>query len=486
MLKLMLAPLIALLGGGLVFLTYRGSKKLTFILSEIIILLTAGAGVYLIFSGDIPGTELLRITGSFTLSFRLDPTNRVFLGLICFLWPFAGLYAAEYMDEDRHCARFMGFYTVTFGITVLLCLSANLFTLYCFYEMLTLITLPLVTHYEDPDSLRAGLTYLKYTVGGAALGLMGLIVLAFFGGTGEFAAGGCLNAEMAAGHETLLRGTFVAAFIGFSAKAAVFPLSRWLPEASVAPTPVTALLHAVAVVNAGAFAAIRLIYHAFGTELIAGTWAQTAVLLLSAFTLLYGAVKAIREQHLKRRLAWSTVSNLSYMLFSACVMTQAGMTGALNHMVSHGLMKITLFFCAGIWLVRGGRAELKDLNGIGRRMPFTAAVFMLAAVALTGIPPLPGFLSKWRMLTAAVDLGSAGAIAGTAAMVTAAVMCCAYAIVPAVNMFFLSESTVSRAKPASDPGWRMKLTLAVLAAALIFLSFDSGWLTEILNAASIV
>lgn len=482
MFRLFLAPLIAGMTGGLIFLTRKLSRKLIFTLSGLAILVTAIAGAVLAFGEPAPGTELLRITENFSLAFRLDRTNRIFLGLICFLWPLAALYATEYLAEDSRPARFMGWYTLSFGVTLLLCLSANLFTLYCFYEMLTLVTLPLVTHYEDEKSLRAGLTYLKYTVGGAALGLMGMIVLSFFGGTGEFAMGGCLNADAAAGYETLIRGAFVAAFIGFSVKAAVFPLSRWLPEASVAPTPVTALLHAVAVVNAGAFAAIRVIYFSFGTEILAGSWAQTAVLCLSAFSLLYGAVRAIREPHMKRRLAWSTVSNLSYMLFSACLMTDAGLEGALTHLILHGLMKITLFFCAGIFLLRG-RAWGKETRGIGKRMPVTAGVFALGAVALTGIPPLPGFLSKWRILNAAVAEGSFGAIAGAGAMILASVLCCAYIMVPAAEMFFRPEPEASVLKPTSDPGWRMKTVLAVLCAAMIFLAFDSGWLTDLIRAA---
>lgn len=432
---LLFPPLIALVGSALIpFLRKRIVRNLW---TESVTLASAICAFFLAFQGGSSAMlTLFSVAPGLSVAFRLDGTGRVFFLLVSFLWPLASLYAFEYMTYEQREARFFTFYTLSFGVTQLLALSANLFTLYLFYECLTLITLPLVTHHDDRDSLSAGMTYLKFNIGGAALGLVGLITLCHFGACGPFTPGGLLSAEGIAVQEDLLRALFLVAFLGFSAKAALFPLSVWLPRVSVAPTPVTALLHAVAVVNAGAFAVLRLIYDCFGVALLAGSWAREAALMLSAFTVLFGAVMAVREHHLKRRLAWSTVSNLSYMLFSACLMTPAGHTGALTHLVFHGLIKITLFYCAGAFMIRCGKEYLEELRGLRRRMPFTVAVFTLAGIALTGIPPLPGFISKWKILNAAVAVASPGAWAGTVALILSSVLAAVYLLSPAVQMIF--------------------------------------------------
>ena len=422
---LLMLPALTVTLGGLISPRFRSRKArnaLTFLVTLLSSLLLCGVSL----RRDFAELTLLRITPLFSIAFRLDPVNRVFLLLVAFLWPLAALYAFEYMEHEEREDRFFAFYTLSYAVTQLLALSANLFTLYLFYECLTLITLPLVTHKEDGDSLRAGMVYLKYTISGAALGLIGIMALGHFGASGSFTPGGLLSPEAVSAHGDLLRGIFLASFLGFAAKAALFPLSPWLPRASVAPTPVTALLHAVAVVNAGVFACLRLTYDCFGTALLAGSWTQTAVALLSAFTILFGAVLAVRERHLKRRLAWSTVYHLSYMLFSLSLMTPDGLNGALTHLVFHGIMKIVLFFCAGAFLVRANAEYLPDLRGLGRTMPWTVGVYTLAGLSLTGIPPLIGFLSKWAILSAAVPAGSWPAWAGAVALILSSVLAAVY------------------------------------------------------------
>ena len=191
----------------------------------------------------------------------------------------------------------------------------------------------------------------------------------------------------------------------WSIKAAMFPTCRWLPMASVAPTPVTALLHAVAVVKSGVFAIIRLTWYAYGPRLLEGTWAQAVVLCFSAFTIFYGASRAVKETHWKRRLAWSTVANLSYIIFGTALMTHEGLSAALLHMAFHAEIKILAFFCCGAVLHRSGVEYVRDLNGLGRRMPVTFVCFTASAVALTGIPPFSGFVSKWYLALGALDSG---------------------------------------------------------------------------------
>ncbi|MBQ8537618.1 MAG: proton-conducting membrane transporter, partial [Clostridia bacterium] len=280
---------------------------------------------------------LLEMTDTFALAFRVDGLSRVFTGLVAFLWPLATLYAFEYMRHENRENAFFTWYTLSYGVTLAISMAANLFTLYVFYECLTLATLPLVTHKRDAKSIHAGRKYIYYSLGGAALAFMGLIVFSHFGAGVDFTLGGGLG-EAALANKPFLLVVFVLAFMGFAVKAALFPMQAWLPAASVAPTPVTALLHAVAVVNAGAYAVIRLIYYTVGAGFVFGTWAQTVVIALAAFTVVLGSTLAVREQHFKRRLAWSTVSNLSYILLGAALMTAQGMVGAMTHMVSHGLM----------------------------------------------------------------------------------------------------------------------------------------------------
>lgn len=209
-------------------------------------------------------------------------------------------------------------------------LAGNLFSLYVFYECLTMVTLPLVTHKKDVQSIRAGRKYLIFSISGAALAFIALIFIMHYGVSTDFVLGGVLDMSKVAGHEVVLRLVFLLAFIGFGTKAAVFPMYAWLPAASVAPTPVTALLHAVAVVNAGAYAVIRVIYYSFGASFLYGSVAQIIAVCLACFTILFGSAMAVREQHFKRRLAYSTVSNLSYMLMGAALMTPGGMVGSLS------------------------------------------------------------------------------------------------------------------------------------------------------------
>ena len=398
------------------------------------------------------------------LGLRCDSLSAVFVLLVAGLWPLATLYGFSYMEHEERPDRFFAWYLVSYGATLTVAFSANLLTLYLGYECLTLATLPLVNHKDDPPSRRAGMSYAAWTIGGAALGFAAMIVALARGGGAFFSRGGILG-----GDPGLLRWVYLMAFLGFGVKAAVAPFSAWLPKASVAPTPVTALLHAVAVVNAGAFAVIRVTYDVFGTELLYGTFAQTAALAIACFTILLGAVMAVRERHLKRRLAWSTVSNLSYMLMGAALMTPAGLAGALTHLVFHGLMKIVLFFCAGAILVRTGKEYVQDIRGFGRVMPRTCACFTVAAAALTGVPPLCGFVSKWKLLSAAVETGLPMGVVATVTIILAAVLTAVYVLSPVMAMYFrpLNAEDRSLANAKRDPDWRMLLPIALIAAMTV-------------------
>ncbi len=312
--------------------------------------------VVLLNADNIGSLHFLNISSGLPLALSVDGMSRIFAGLIALLWPVAVSYAAEYMVHEGGENVFYTFYLITYGITCGLAFSDNLLTLYVFYEFLTLVTLPIVMHGMKDKNVAAGRKYVLYSIGGAAFAFIGMVVVLKFAGSTEFLYGGLFTALNDNEEAAILRIIFVMTFFGFGVKAAIFPLHGWLPSASVAPTPVTALLHAVAVVNCGAFAIIRVIYYIFGTGLLYGTWAQNVCLIMASLTIVFGSSMALKEQHFKRRLAYSTISNLSYMLFGAALMTPEGLTGSLSHFVFHGIIKITLFFVAGIILVKYERA----------------------------------------------------------------------------------------------------------------------------------
>ena len=472
---LYLTLLLPLIGGGLMALIKFRSSRERLIYTEAVVGVTSILTWIMLLTRTNETQVLCHLTDLFTLSFKVDGMGCVFAGLVAVLWPLATLYGFEYMKHEHNENSFFSWYTMTYGITLAIALSANLFTMYVFYECLTLITMPLVIHKKDAKSIHAGRKYLYYSIGGAALGFMALVFTAFYGANPDFTLGGLLDPAKIAGIEDLVRIVFVLAFIGFGTKAAVFPMSAWLPAAGVAPTPVTALLHAVAVVNAGAYAVLRVIYYVFGTELLYGTWAQAVVLLIACFTILYGSGMAVKEQHFKRRLAYSTVSNLSYMLMGAALMTPDGMVGSLSHLIFHGLIKITLFYCAGAILVRTEKEYVQDLRGFSKIMPFTCGVFLLGSIALVGIPPLCGFVSKWNLLTAAADTMSWMGIVAIATLIISAILTAIYLFTVASPMYFrpLNHDVAEYEGQDRDPGWMMKVPFAVLCILIVVLGMYS-------------
>lgn len=472
---LYLSLLVPLVGGALLPLIRLGTVKKRAVYVEAVVCATSLLVWVVLLTRRDGLLTLYTILDGLTLSFRADGMSCIFAGLVSVLWPIASLYGFEYMTHEERPNTFFAFYTMSYAVTLAVAFSGNLFTLYVFYECLTLITLPLVTHKQDGPSARAGHQYLSYSITGAAMAFVALIFVIHYGGTTDFVLGGVLDPAAALEHRALLQWIFLLAFIGFGTKAAVLPMYAWLPSASVAPTPVTALLHAVAVVNTGAFSVLRLIYYSFGADFLRGTTAQGIAVALSCATVLFGSAMAVKEQHFKRRLAYSTVSNLSYMLMGAALMTPGGMTGSLSHLVLHGLMKITLFYCAGAVLVRTEREYVQDLRGYGRLMPFTCLTFTVGSIAMVGIPPLCGFVSKWNLLTAA---GSVGGWVGTLCIVTlivSAILTAMYLLAPAMSMYFrpLNADVAAAYGENRDPGPMMKLPFALLLAAMVLLGLFS-------------
>ena len=436
---------------------------------EALVLLTSAIVALLLAGGKTQVFEVVHFVGDLSISFKIDGMTMVFAGLIAVLWPLATLYAFEYMEHEGHEKFFFLFYTMTYGVTLGIAFASDMMSMYFFYELLTLVTVPLVMHALHRESILAVLKYLYYSIGGAAFALMGMIFLIVYGDTCEFALGGVMRPEVLRQHGDLLLWIYFFSFMGFGVKAAVFPLSSWLPQAGVAPTPVTALLHAVAVVNAGAFAILRLTYYSFGTEFLRGTWVQTAVMGITMFTIVYGCSRAVKETHIKRRLAWSTVSNLSYILFGATIMTPLGLVGALSHFVFHGFIKMCSFLCAGAFMHQTGKSHVYEMDGMGRSMKVVFGCFTVSALGLMGVPGFAGFISKWNLTAAAVESGNVLAYGGIACLLLSALLTAIYMLGVVVRAYFPKAGTP--AKETADPGWRMCLPLLACAAGVVVCGF---------------
>ena len=424
--------------------------------------------------------RLVRFTDSLSIAFHLDGAGRVFAAIAATLWPLSSLYADEYMAGDSRRRSFFGFYTICLGVTVGICFAANLMTMYLFYELLTLFTIPLVIHPLTHRAVHAARKYMYFSFGGTAFAFMALVFLSVFGSGADFTGGGVLAGTAAS--PAWVRLIWFLGFMGFGVKAAVFPLHSWLPDASVAPTPVTALLHAVAVVKSGVFAVIRLTYFCFGTAAILGTWAQTAAFAVALFTMLFGSVKAVREPHLKRRLAYSTVANLSYILTGVLLLTPDGLTAGFWHMLSHALMKICVFFCAGAVMNRTGKEYVSEMGGAGRSLPVTMACFTFCSAALAGIPPTAGFISKYSLITACLSAGGWAGTAGAAVLLTCGLLTAIYLFTVVARAYFPRKGAVLLG-PAGDPGPRMLVPIALTAAAVLAFGLWTGPVTELVRAA---
>lgn len=434
-----LIPVILPAAGGflLIPLSLHDARKRA-VYSEILVILTSVfVWLSIAFASRDPVT-VYSFTDGFSITFRMDGMSVLFAGMISVMWPLVMLYAFEYMKESERQNGFFAFYVMTYGITNGIAFSANMITLYVFYEMLTLVTIPLVVHYGNRESQYAGRKYAAYTIWGASLAFFPVVLTTMYGQEGAFLYGGSLGQGF---NLRLMRLAFVAGFFGFGAKSAVFPLFDWLPTASVAPTPVTALLHAVAVVNSGVFAAARMIFYVYGPDMMKGTPEQYACMITAAFSLLFAAVMAVREKHFKRRLAYSTMSNLSYMLFAVMLLTPEGLSGGLLHMLFHGIVKMDLFLAAGAFMHVTGNSYIYEVNGIGKRMPATFAIYTLSSLSLTGIPLFSGFISKWQMIMAGIGEGSRFAVAGVTALILSAVLCAVYTLSVSVRAFFPAAGT---------------------------------------------
>ena len=430
----------------------------------------AGAGLTLSFlavvalalTGD--GIQpLFSVAPNVTFVFQSDAAGRLFALLFSGMFMAAGFFALGYFKHHHNPAKFYAFYFFSLFALVSLCMAGSLVTMYLCFETLTLCSFPMVLYDRSKEAVAAGIKYLLYSITGAMMGLFGVIYVTLHTTSATFVPGGSLEAGLAAAPSTLLLIAFFISMIGFGTKAGIFPMHGWLPTAHpIAPSPASAVLSGV-VVNAGVLCIYRMIYYAVGPEVIRGTWAQTVLLWLSLLTVLIGSAQALRQKHIKRRLAYSTVSQISYILFGLFMLENLAVQGALLHTVFHSVMKTCLFLCAGAVMVYGGTADVDAMRGIGKKMPVTLWCFTIAGVGLVGIPPLSGFLSKWVLAQGAVESGMAVfSWLGPVVLLVSALLTAGYIFPVSIAAFFpgtQAEGTTAKEAPLS-----MLIPLIVLAA----------------------
>lgn len=333
-----------------------------------------------------------------------DALSILFVTLSAVLWFLTTLYAIGYLEGSPHRSRFFGFFSLCVSATIGIALAGNMITFVLFYELLTLSTYPLVVHRGTPEALRGGRIYLIYTLTSGTVLLFSVVWLRALAGPLDFTATGILSG-FGDDHRIGLTVIFALLVASLGVKAALVPLHGWLPAAMVAPAPVSALLHAVAVVKSGAFGLVRVVYDIYGIDFALELGVLGPLAFVAAVTIVYGSVRALFQDDLKRRLAFSTISQVSYITLGVAVAGPVATMGGVVHLVHQGLMKITLFFCAGNIAETLGVHRISDMRGVGRRMPWTMGAFTLAALGMIGVPPLAGFISKWY-------LGSGGWLAG--------------------------------------------------------------------------
>lgn len=421
----------------------------------------------------------LQWTDTLVLKLRVDNMSTLYLILISVIWPGVGLYATEYLEHDHRPERFFLFYTVTQGVLNALAMSGNLVTFYMFYEAMTLLTVPLVLHNRDKEAVAASIKYLIYSVIGASAALAGIFFVGSLGSTGDFAAG-ALTAEQLAGKEGLAMGIFTAMLLGFGVKAGMFPLHGWLPTAHpVAPAPASAVLSGV-ITKMGVLGVVRVVFSVAGVERLRGSWLQMVLLVLSLLTVLLGSLLAFKEKRLKKRLAYSSVSQVSYVLFGLFTMTELGFIGAMLHVIFHSLMKNTLFMGAGAVIHKTEKTRVDEMDGMGKRMPFTYVFFTVASLGLIGIPPTGGFVSKWNLAEGALATGLNFSWIGPVILLISAILTAAYLLTLVIRGCFPGEDAPVEAK--CEVGPRMLIPMAVYAVLIIGLGMFSGGLIEYLKS----
>ena len=421
---------------GIIVSVFRPREKVRNTCYTVIVLLADVLCILALRSGE--HITFLTLSENLHMAFAPDRLGTVFLAAVMILYTAVCFYSFEYMKMEERVEMFFTFYFLSFTALIAVCLASNLLTLYFCFEMLTLLSMPMVLHELTKDAVSAGLKYLFYSIAGALMGLLAVFFVYYFtSGNAEFVKGGFLDPAKIAGRENImLIGTMIG-ISGFGTKAGLYPMHGWLPTAHpIAPAPASSLLSGI-IAKAGVIAVIRLVYYSVGTDLIRGTWVQYAWMTLAMLTIFMGSMMAYREHNLKKRLAYSTVSQISYILLSLSFLSEEGMQGALLHVLSHASSKGCLFLCAGVLIYKLGKRRVEELKGVGKLMPVTMLCFTVASLSLVGIPPMGGFLSKWVIAQASLHNGlGLYAVLPPVILLISALLTAGYLLTVVVDAFF--------------------------------------------------
>lgn len=465
MIYLILLPIIfpILMGAYLLLRKEMKSRKSLLAVVGISFIVTALCGILAIISAKGKMFVLFNLTQTLPVLFRIDEMGLVFAGMTMIVFLCAGFFSFEYMKHEQKEKRYYGYYLIVFGVLMALCFAGNLVTFYLFFELLTLSSLVLVLHNGSKEAIMAGLKYLFYSLCGAYMALFGLYFINRYSNTLTFSEGGVINQELAAGHTGLLLAVAFVMILGFSVKAGMFPMHAWLPAAHpVAPAPASAVLSAV-IVKAGVLGIIRVIYYLFGASFLRGTWVQTAFMVLALVTVFMGSMLAYREPVLKKRLAYSTVSQVSYILFGLSAMDLNSVTGGVLHVIAHAFIKSALFLCAGAIIYQTGKTRVDELKGIGKEMPLLMWCYTIVSLGLIGIPPTGGFISKWYLATGSLQTGIPGfAWIGPVILLISALLTAGYLLPLTIQGFFPGADYDYKALKKKEPCKWMTVPILIL------------------------
>jgi multicomponent Na+:H+ antiporter subunit D len=473
-----LVPLLAVLvpALGAVFIALTGERRANLreawsVIAGVAMFALAASMAPDVLAGRTPGCVLARILPGVELAFRVDAFGLLFGAGASLLWILTSFYSIGYMRtlQEHAQTRYFACFALALSATMGVAFAANLFTLFLFYEALTLVTYPLVGHKQTAEAKAGARKYVIYLLGAAKVLLVGAVVLTYnAAGTLEFRGGGILPADQLAAQPSFFLTLFALFLFGF-AKNALMPLHSWLPAAMVAPTPVSALLHAVAVVKTGVFSTLRVFLFVFGSGAMHALGADTLALTAASVTILAASLLALGQDNLKARLAFSTVSQLSYIILGAALLNPRGVLGGVAHITNHAVSKITLFFCAGSIYVSTHKTEISQMSGLARRMPWTMAAFALSSLSIIGIPLTSGFVSKWYLALGAVDRQS---IALLIVLLTSSLLAAGYLGQILYKAYFELETEPHHGEVREVP-W-MVAPLAISAAGSLLLGLYPG------------
>ena len=460
---------------GIIVSVFRPREKVRNTCYTVIVLLADVLCILALRSGE--HITFLTLSENLHMAFAPDRLGTVFLAAVMILYTAVCFYSFEYMKMEERVEMFFTFYFLSFTALIAVCLASNLLTLYFCFEMLTLLSMPMVLHELTKDAVSAGLKYLFYSIAGALMGLLAVFFVYYFtSGNAEFVKGGFLEPAKIAGRENImLIGTMIG-ISGFGTKAGLYPMHGWLPTAHpIAPAPASSLLSGI-IAKAGVIAVIRLVYYSVGTDLIRGTWVQYAWMTLAMLTIFMGSMMAYREHNLKKRLAYSTVSQISYILLSLSFLSEEGMQGALLHVLSHASSKGCLFLCAGVLIYKLGKRRVEELKGVGKLMPVTMLCFTVASLSLVGIPPMGGFLSKWVIAQASLHNGlGLYAVLPPVILLISALLTAGYLLTVVVDAFFPGGGFETEEKAGSaEPSPLMTVPMICLCVVALAVGIFGG------------